>query len=71
MSNALVFGALAVAVALLGRVGWRQADSWAAQAWEDPIEQDRRRLSLRRGALACWVAAVLLAVGGVASAVTT
>ena len=34
-----------------------QADTWAAQSWHDPIEQDLRRRTVRRGAIACWIAA--------------
>lgn len=69
MISGLVMGLLAAAVLLVGRAAWRSADQWAAQAWEDPGEQERKRDSLRRGAIACWVAAGALALGGVVSAV--
>ena len=69
MTDALVFAVLAVVVALLGRVGWRQADAWAARSWDDPIEQDLRRRTMRRGAMACWIAAAGLLAGAFASAV--
>jgi hypothetical protein len=69
VTDAVVFAALAVAVALLGRVGWRQAEAWTARAWDDPIERDIRRRTVRRGAVACWIAAAALLAGSLASAI--
>lgn len=69
MTGGLTLVALAVVVALLGQVGWRSAGSWANQAWEDPDEAERKRVTLRRGALACWVVAGALAAAGVTAAI--
>lgn len=68
MTAGLALMALAALVALLGRAGWHGAGSWAAQAWDDPDEQERKRITLRRGALACWVAAGALAAAGATAA---
>jgi hypothetical protein len=69
MTSGLVLGVMAAAATLLGRAGWRHADDWAAQAWDDAGEQARKRASLRRGAVACLVVAGALAVGAVVSVV--
>ena len=69
MTGAVTLLALAAAVAVVGRMGWRNADAWAAQAWEDPGERERRRDTLRRGAVACFLFAGVLAAGGVAAGV--
>jgi hypothetical protein len=58
---------LAAATAFVGRAGWDNAQTWAAEAWEDPVECERRRKSLRRGAVACCVAAGVLTVSGLTS----
>lgn len=71
MIGGLTLMALAAVVALLGQTGWRSADTWAAQAWEDPDEQERKRVILRRGALACWVAAGALGAAGAISALAS
>jgi hypothetical protein len=69
MTGAVTLLVMAAAVFFMGRYGWRNAAAWAAQAWEDPIEQERRRATLRRGAVACWFFSAVLASGAVASAV--
>lgn len=58
---------LAAVAALVGRAGWHNAEAWAVQAWDDPLERERRRGSLRSGAVGCWVVAGVLAAGGLTS----
>lgn len=67
MKGSVTFLGLAAATALVGRAGWDNAQAWAAQAWEDPVECERRRASFRRGAVACFIAAAVLVVSGLAS----
>jgi hypothetical protein len=69
MIGAVTLLVMAAAVFLVGRYGWRNAGEWAAQSWEDPIERERRRATLRRGAVACWAFACALAAGAVASVI--
>ena len=64
MIDSITFLVLAAATAFVGRTGWNNAPTWAAQAWEDPVECERRRKSLRCGAVACSVVAAVLAAGG-------
>ncbi len=64
--QAAVLLVLAAAVAALGRWGRRNAPRLARGALSER-DQDHRAAVLRRGGLACYVAAVLLAAFGLAS----
>lgn len=63
MSTLVAFGLLAGGLLLLGRWGIRNATRLAPQSLPENERQRRARV-MRRGSVACWVAAgALLAVG--------